>query len=217
MYLREQKNAVINGAAGTGKTMIAMEKARIHANEGCKVLFLCYNSQVKNYLMDNFLDDNISFYTIDGLACKLGGTDKLNYERLKSVLEDIYLSGTFPYKHIIIDERQDFGKEEIEESDIIQLLEDIIMDNDEDNMFYIFYDKLQMVQEDVIPKYISEADCKLTLYRNCRNTESIEVTSMRPLSERTPKLIERCIKGKASIIQFYEKENQFFTQLNKTI
>ena len=43
-YLEEQNNAVINGLAGTGKTIMAVEKARRHADEGEKVLFLCYNS-----------------------------------------------------------------------------------------------------------------------------------------------------------------------------
>lgn len=43
-FLSEQKTAVINGAAGTGKTMIAVEKAQRHAAVGEKVLFLCYNA-----------------------------------------------------------------------------------------------------------------------------------------------------------------------------
>lgn len=38
--LEEQPYAVINGAAGTGKTIIALEKAHRHAEEGENVLFL---------------------------------------------------------------------------------------------------------------------------------------------------------------------------------
>lgn len=58
----------------------------------------------------------------------------------------------------------------------------------------MFYDRLQLVQSSHIPKYISEADCKLTLYRNCRNTENIAITSLKPISERTPKLYDGAIK-----------------------
>ena len=34
----------------------------------------------------------------------------------------MFLEGTFPYQHVIIDEGQDFGKEEIDEVEIIELL-----------------------------------------------------------------------------------------------
>ena len=37
-FLTEQRSAVVNGAAGTGKTMIAVEKAVRHAADGEKVL-----------------------------------------------------------------------------------------------------------------------------------------------------------------------------------
>lgn len=49
-FLVEQKTAVINGAAGMGKTIIAVEKARRNAAKGEKVLFLCYNSEPRKYL-----------------------------------------------------------------------------------------------------------------------------------------------------------------------
>lgn len=216
-YLREQRSAVINGVAGTGKTMIATEKAKMHANAGEKVLFLCYNNQLKNYLADNYKHENISFYTIDGLACKLCHTAIADYVKLKNVLEDMYLSNKFSYQHIIIDEGQDFGKELIEESEIIQLLEDIVLDKDSNDSFYIFYDKLQLVQGKSIPKYISAADCKLTLYKNCRNTENIAITSMRPLTNRKPKLFDGCIKGKPAVMHFCANDNLIVKELDKII
>ena len=49
--------------------------------------------------------------------------------------------------------------------------------------------------DEIADKFIEDADCKLTLYRNCRNTENIAITSLRPLSERKPKLHEGCVKG----------------------
>ncbi|WP_027641473.1 DEAD/DEAH box helicase family protein [Enterocloster clostridioformis] len=44
-FLSEQRTAVINGAAGTGKTLIAVEKARRHTADGQKVLFLCFRAK----------------------------------------------------------------------------------------------------------------------------------------------------------------------------
>jgi len=118
-FLTEQRSASINGAAGTGKTMIAIEKAKMHAKIGEKVLFLCYNNQLKNYLIENYYHENIFYYTIDGLACMLCQTALPDYSKLQITLEDMYLSGSFKYNHVVIDEGQDFGQDFIEESDII--------------------------------------------------------------------------------------------------
>lgn len=202
-FLEDQKTAVINGAAGTGKTMIAVKKAIGHADNGEKVLFLCFNVKLKEYLESTFAHDNISYYTIAGLSCKLCNSTTPDYQRTKERLEDMYISASFPYKHVIIDEGQDFGNEIIEEADIIRLLYDIIIDQDGlGGSFYIFYDKLQLIQAKAMPELIDELDCRLTLYRNCRNTESIAITSLKPVSERKPKLFEDAIKGVPAKIHF---------------
>lgn len=196
-YLEEQKSAVINGMAGTGKTVLAVEKAKRHAEKGEDVLFLCYNAFLKTYLIENYNHDHISFYTIDGIACKLCNTKEPDYGLLKENLETMYFDGSFPYQHIIIDEGQDFGQSKIEETEIIDLLKSNVLDDEKRNgTFYLFYDKNQMIQSYKIPDYISEADCKLTLYRNCRNTENIATTSLRLLDiEKKPKLFEGAVTG----------------------
>ncbi len=201
-FLDEQLTAAINGAAGTGKTMIAIEKAQRHAAVGDNVLFICFNSQLKDFLEENYHDNSISYYTIAGFACKLCGTAKPNYTKVNSILEDYYISGNFPYKHIIIDEGQDFGNEVIEEANIIQLIHDIVVDGGQGGTFYVFYDRLQLIQAREMPKFIDELDCKLTLYRNCRNTENIATTSLRPITERKPKLFEGAVKGAPPKLHF---------------
>lgn len=205
-FLDEQRTAVINGAAGTGKTMVAAEKALRHAEKGERVLFLCYNAQLKSFLEDNYSNNNIEFFTIPGFACKICNTPVADYKKLKTKLEDMYLAENFPYMHIIVDEGQDFGMDDIEETDILQALKDIITDNSkQEGSFYLFYDKLQMIQSKNIPHYISDADCKLTLYRNCRNTENIAITSLKPISERNPKLFEGSVVGAPAEISFCDE------------
>lgn len=217
-FLDEQRTAVINGAAGTGKTMIAVEKARRHANDGQRVLFLCYNAQLKSHLSENYGHANIDYYTVSGLACKLCNSKTPDYPRCKSILEDMYLSDSFPYRHVVIDEGQDFGSEVIEETDILGVLNGIVKDNAvEDGSFYVFYDKLQLVQAKRMPKYIDEADCRLTLYRNCRNTENIAATSLRPISERKPKLFEGAVKGAPARMHFCSDSASVVEAVNKTI
>lgn len=201
-FLDEQLTAAVNGAAGTGKTMIAVEKARRHAAFGEKVLFLCFNAQLKDYLENNYAREFVSYYTIAGFACKICNTARPDYKELKSKLEDYYISGSFPYKHVIIDEGQDFGSEAIEETDIIQLIHDIIVDTDQGGTFYVFYDRLQLIQAREMPKFISDLDCRLTLYRNCRNTENIAVTSLRPITERKPRVFDGAVKGAPAKLHF---------------
>ena len=194
-FLVEQRTAVIQGAAGTGKTLVALEKARRHANNNERVLFLCYNKYLQEYISENNPHENIDYYTIDGYACKLSDSALPDYKKVKEILEGYYLSESFPYQHVIIDEGQDFGQDDIEENNIISLLFSIIEDNENNGSFYIFYDSMQLVQGRKVPDFITNADCKLTLYKNCRNTENIAKTSMKPLRSVSPKLIDGCVLG----------------------
>lgn len=217
-FLDEQPYAIINGVAGTGKTMIALEKARRHAEANEKVLFLCYNRLLCDFLRENYPHDQISYYTIDALACSLCQTRSADYELLEQKLELLYYDGKFPYKHIVIDEGQDFGQDQIEETRIIDTLETIVLSNEIGGTFYLFYDKNQLVQGRQIPKYITEADCKLTLYRNCRNTENIAITSMRPLGkDKVPKMFKGSVIGDPARIFISDKIENQIQHLDDTI
>jgi hypothetical protein len=191
-YLAFQKTAAIQGIGGTGKTLIALERAKRLAAQGRKVLFLCYNKKLCEHLKGNFHfhKEQVDFYTIDGFTYFL--TQKafpISYDLLREKLETYLDAGYFEeYTDIIIDEGQDFGKEEIEKNNILQLLHDIITDKEIDGSFYIFYDKLQFVQGLQMPDIITNADCKITLYKNCRNTKRIAETSMLPLECETPQV-----------------------------
>jgi superfamily I DNA/RNA helicase len=218
-YLEEQNNAIINGLAGTGKTVMAVEKARLHSEKDEKVLFLCYNSFLKEYLANTYGYARVDYYTIDGLACKLCETEKPNYSLLKDKLEEMYYDGSFPYQHVIIDEGQDFGRVIAEEEELIDLLKTNAIENEgRHGTFYLFYDKNQMIQSNRMPKYIQDADCKLTLYRNCRNTENIACTSLRLLgSDKVPKLYKDAVLGDLPEMVFCNGQEETISALNHEI
>ncbi len=205
-FLEEQRTAVINGQAGTGKTMIALEKARRHSVNGDTVLFLCFNVKLKEYLETNYNYKNVDYYTIDGFACKLGKTSVPDYDLLWEELMS-YCGRSkkeFPWKHIIVDEGQDFGQSRMQIDMIFQCFEEIAL-NQEGGSFYVFYDKLQMVQSFEVPEYIENADCRLTLYRNCRNTKPIADTSMRPFPDsKKKKMSSLAASGAHPTIHFIE-------------
>lgn len=185
-FLRDQKTAVINGAAGTGKTLIAIERAKQAARSG-RVLFLCYNSLLKEDIAKRCKNiPEIDVYTIPGYACKVRDTLEPNYSALSEELMEH--PERFPYDHIVIDEGQDFGIKAIEDAMVLETLRDIVESRQESTM-YLFYDKRQFVQGSSIPGFLTDADCKLTLYVNCRNTELIAKSSLSALNEANdPKL-----------------------------
>ncbi len=110
---------------------------------------------------------------------------------------------SFPYQHVIIDEGQDFGQNRIEEANILKQLEDIILSTNH-GTFYVFYDKLQIIQKK-LPAFIEESDCRLTLYKNCRNTKKIAETSFKPL-QTEPKLFDSAINGTLPKIIFADRK-----------
>lgn len=186
-FMAEQRTAVINGAAGTGKTVIAVRKAVREAEKGDKVLFLCYNKFLKEHLEKTNPHENISYYTIDGFCCKLCNSSIPDYSMMKQVLEEYFFAENFPYTHIVIDEGQDFGISAIENNNIMNYLKDIVTCKTDNGTFFVFYDKLQLVQfNSQMPSFIEEADCKMTLYKNCRNTYNIASTSLSPITDRMP-------------------------------
>lgn len=216
-FLVEQRTAAINGAAGTGKTLIAFERAqRIAAYD--KVLFLCYNKNLKEYLQQKAQKlgvNNIDFYTIDGFSCKYAQSQDPNYVKAKVVMDSEIKKGIFPYKHIIVDEGQDFGKDDIINSKILDTLVNYV-NSKEECSFFIFYDKNQMIQSNSLPAYIENVDSKLTLYKNCRNTKRIASASLNFLNkkENTYHLASDGIEPQ---IYFYETETQLKGMLNTLI
>lgn len=69
-YISEQNSATIQGAAGTGKTLIAKEAARRFGSEGRKVLFLCFNRMLFRFLSHMYPYENVSYYNIHTFIAK---------------------------------------------------------------------------------------------------------------------------------------------------
>lgn len=179
-YLEEQPYAVINGRAGTGKTVIAVEKARREAGKGERVLFLTFNKMLAAHLRETYNDiEGVDFYNIHALIAKELNVQRVTEEHYYQIGEkymDNIDQKRFRWQHIIVDEGQDFGIEGL--SALLEIFQDAIHGESEVvKSFYVFYDRNQLVHGKDVPNFIQEADCKLTLFQNCRNTNQIADTS----------------------------------------
>ena len=196
-FIEEQRIAAINGRAGTGKTVVAVEKAEMHARRGEKVLFLCFNRNLRDSLEKRHGNQNIDFMTLDFLGKKIDSNyNRKNRGNLVVRLLQMEEKGeSLGYDHVVVDEGQDFVFEK-DGTDILSCLQQLTVNDETDNnhSFYVFYDEFQLVQgakpENLaLPPFIKLADCKLTLYRNCRNTPEIAKTTLSPWG-MTPRMFE---------------------------
>ena len=169
-YISEQRNATIQGVAGTGKTLIAKEAARRFGAEGRKVLFLCFNRMLFGFLTHMYPYENVTYYNIHTFITKYAtelrdlSTPKLRAQALMAIDWD-----KLGFDDVIIDEGQDFDNDEIIYfKDYCELVE---------GRFFVFYDKNQLLTTDEVPKWIRDSECKLVLTKNCRNTYEIALTS----------------------------------------
>ena len=175
-YLEEQKVAAIQGAAGTGKTVLACEKAKALAKTG-KVLFLCYNQFLRKALQEEkelnpSKYENVDFYNIHQLVSSKIKAPNVGDDDIEVFLSR-YDQYDWDYKHIIIDEAQDF------KDVFIEKLYEIAFYSE--GSFYVFFDKNQFVQGREYPKWLRDAECRLILNINCRNTYRIAEASGRPI------------------------------------
>lgn len=244
-FIDDQSSAVINGAAGTGKTMVALEKARRHSLNGEKVLFLCYNRLLCLSFIQRYKEcsnktlakqyRNVSFYTINKLVYDVTGKYD-DYDHLVSWLKDCVRGiKEFDFDHVIVDEGQDFGlidselgsseEDAFNNCSIIDSLQEAVLSKD--GTFYLFYDKYQTIQghdnqEYLLPSCIENSDCRLSLKTNCRNTTEIAKTSLTPIKDLKKKSLKIKTAGiwtTAHVPDMYLVENrsEVINKLNQAL
>ena len=207
-YLEEQEEAAIHGVAGTGKTVLAVQKAKSLAQTD-RVLFLCFNRFLKTHLEETCPNStNISFFTLDGLVGAFTGAFSQSPDERTDAISEFLMDWDeyeLPFKHIVVDEGQDFADMHL------QLLHDIAQAHHGD--FYVFYDRNQFVQGLRYPEWLDKMDCRLVLSRNCRNTKEIAITSTRPIGIDENRIRMR----RESAVDGAIKPNLFFIEDKSTL
>jgi hypothetical protein len=162
-FLDEQLHAAILGAAGTGKTLLAVEKARRIARPTQSVLFLCYNSALARHLQAHHLQPNVRYLTFHGFARELAGSEGSLEAAEQTLIEYLADDRPLPYEHVILDEGHDFKDDWLE----------FLRYRFRDGAFYVFYDRHQAIQGERDTRWLDQVPCRLVLTRNCRNTDPV--------------------------------------------
>lgn len=179
-FIEEKPRAMIAGCAGSGKTMLAVEKARRLSGQGKRVLFTCYNKNLAEWLQEKYAFENVTFQHFHSLAktvakeagkpipwiTDLGVSDDDYWSRV--VPERLFdVASTLPaskrYDAVIVDEGQDFRDTYWE---AVQML----LKDPSAGTLYIFYDDSQrLYSHDKFP--LPEPAGRLN--RNLRSTHEI--------------------------------------------
>ena len=174
--LATHRRAAIRGCAGSGKTMLAVEKARRLADEGFEVLLVCFNYALAEDLVRR-VGDGVSVMHFHGLCREMvqeaGFTlrsmvdGREFYDRVlpDALLQAIDTLGP-QFDAIVVDEGQDFH--EAWWLPLTSLLRDA-----ENGILYVFLDDNQNLYRRVsLPAGVVE-ESPFVLVENCRNTFEI--------------------------------------------
>lgn len=185
-----QRQSVILGCAGSGKTQLAVEKAKRLCQHQIKTCVTCKSSYLSLYLRAS-LENEIQ----DGY-CLVH-----NYKDIEAKNFNI----EFNCEAIIIDEGQDFYGQEIEK------LKHLIQN---DGIFYIFQDSNQNLSKK-ITSYVLPVN-PTVLDKNCRNTHKI-FEYAKPCVSCLHPIKSSLIEGKDVIQREYKIADEILKLLEKDI
>ena len=186
--LLDNHRLCVEGGAGTGKTVLALEAARLYAEEGARVLLLCFNRGLGNHLgkLVRALPkmagevDGMHFHRLCFKAhAALGRGDLVvpegkteakafwDHEAPMLLLEAVEQGALGPWDAIVIDEGQDFA------ADWWPAVETLLAG--EESHLVIFHDPSQTLFRDVAAasEWVGADFPVYKLTRNLRNTKAI--------------------------------------------
>lgn len=211
--------ALIGGGAGTGKTLMALEKARRLADDGLSTLVTCFSPSLAAFLRNSHgaQHDNLRIESFPELCARLAGNNDLsvadigdlsveNKRQLSDALLDAMESNQERYDAIIVDEGQDFIE------DWWAALE-LLMKEKGAGIFYVFYDDNQLIHQGDLA--LPRIPMKLTVSNVVRNTD--EIFSLSKRFHDGPKLRSSRVSGEAVRTVPVRHDETVTGRLEKTI
>lgn len=199
-FIRRQRHALIEGCAGSGKTVMVVKKARELAAEGKSVLLLAFNRMIGEHLAQTVADltnvtaSNYHKYCFDRL--KEAGTlpdppwtSFFFQKKAPELFVELISENLVQYDAVIVDEGQDFTAE------YWITIESLVKP---EGYFYIFYDPDQNL-------FGTEMEFPITgepfiLTDNCRNPRTI-FNALKPYTRSETHLIDDAPEGE-KVVEF---------------
>ena len=174
------RRQTVYGPAGTGKTLLAMPKARLLARQGMRVLLTCYNKALGQHMRQAMADEpGVTTAHFHEACYEVGGLDrsKVKAPQGPDAAVRLFFDAELPqrmqqagqqngpaFDAVIVDEAQDFLASYWRALDAWLI-------NPEQAVRYLFYDDAQRLRPDAAP--VPGADQALVLTTNWRNTQAI--------------------------------------------
>lgn len=191
--LKDNQRLLVQGGAGTGKTVVLLEKAKQFAAENLETLIVCHSPVLASFLKSHLETEPItvlSFLDLLDLYCKetdtpnpfagrnpftLSGTER---KEMADILWGCLDRSNTRFDAILVDEGQDFTQEWW---DVLEIL----FHEKDYKFFYIFYDKSQIIDNKKMgfPTYMTSYN----LTTNIRNTNEIHNMSKRYYTGTAPR------------------------------
>jgi hypothetical protein len=170
------RRVAVSGPAGSGKTLLAAEKARRLAAEGFSTLFTCFSRPLADHLRASLTGnhglDVLSFHQLSrqlALDAKLAlpagpSWSERDWEHVAALLEPAASRLGPRYDALVVDEAQDFDSDWW-----LPLL--TLMHEPDHGVLYVFYDSNQAIYKR--PSGLPTDLVAVPLWENWRNTRSI--------------------------------------------
>jgi AAA ATPase domain len=176
--LARHTRVAIAGCAGSGKTFLAAEKARRLAEQGFRVLLVCFNRFVAEHLRRGVADaETIDAFSYDALALSIVREAGVNlpadppeenqgeyWNSLRQAFANCVEVASGRYGALIVDEAQDFQED-------WWLPLQLMLEDPDRSPLYVFFDDNQRIF--AVPKNLPVAGEPIELTVNCRNTKTI--------------------------------------------
>ncbi|MBY3495635.1 NERD domain-containing protein [Rhizobium laguerreae] len=178
--------AVIDGVAGSGKTLFAMQRALSFAKAGRRVLFTCFNVELAKWVREEIADSLVenggkievaNFHRLAADLCRNAGIDFVVNQDQPAIWWDQFAPDLLaeaamhlfksdpPYDAVVVDEAQDFSPNWWDALEYLYT---------PDAAIWAFWDKAQSLRRDPVDPPIDGA-VRFALDTNCRNTRRIAV------------------------------------------
>jgi hypothetical protein len=223
----------VTGGAGTGKTLLAVDKAVRLTKEGKKVLLLCYNrllgehihSSVRRLCPDGHIEAQSihSWFNqiVAGAGMELpvqadGQSDKEFYEEVypQKCMDALVELDTEPFDTVLLDEGQDLLR-----AGYLEAVDLSLRGGLEEGSWHIFMDPLQNIFKSDLQNALERLEnfgfARFPLTINCRNTLEVATATATFSGFMAP--LDGALEGGERDDTFYESDDMLLAGIEKKI